>query len=564
MKRYSFATLLLIAGCMALVSCHPAEQSPSAINIESASKEVMDETPILLPEFSDHLDIYKPVVLTADLSHLSGNQQRMLSILIDASMIMDDLFWKQSFGKGYEQFLKQIENDKVRQFAEINYGPWDRIRGNKPFLTGYSDKAPGAQFYPADMTRQEFDSADFEDKEGLYSAVVRGEDSRLKAVPYSVFFRDELTKAANLLRDAARLAEDKEFANYLNLRAEALLNDDYYPSDMAWMDMKNNPIDLVYGPIETYEDQLYGYRAAFQSILLVKDMAWSERLARFASLLPQLQNGLPVAKEYKQEMPGTDSDLNAYDVIFYGGQPNANGKPIAINLPNNENVQLQKGSRRLQLKNAMRAKFDQVLLPIVDQLVAPDQRKHITFDAFFAGTMFHEVAHGLGIKNTINGKGTVRHALKENFLALEETKADILGLYMMRELFEEGELNEGSLEDFYTTYLAGIFRSVRFGASSAQGQANMVIFNFFNERGAFIRDAQGFYRVDFDIFNSAMNEMSALTLTMQGNGDYEGVAKLVADKGVINDQLAADLAKIEQAGIPVDIVFRQGKQVLEL
>jgi len=395
--------------------------------------------------------------------------------------------------------------------------------------------------------------------------IKRDEKGQLFSVPYHKLYQKQLAEAAKILVEAASYAENKEFKNYLLMRAEAITTDKFQASDMAWMDMKNNPIELVIGPIETYEDLLFGYRAAYESYVLIKDLSWSKKLSRFAAFLPKLQEGLPVDKKYKQETPGTDSDLNAYDVVFYAGHSNAGSKTIAINLPNDEEVQLAKGTRRLQLKNAMKAKFDHILLPIAGELIAEDQRQYITFDAFFANTMFHEVAHGLGIKNTLDGKGTVRNSLKETASALEEGKADILGLYMVSELFKSGDINQGEIMDNYVTFLAGIFRSVRFGASSAHGKANMVRFNFFKESGAFSRDEKtGHYRVNFDQMTTAMNDLSKLILVLQGNGDYDGAVKLLETKGVITKQLADDLAKLEKANIPVDIVFEQGKEVLGL
>ena len=332
---------------------------------------------------------------------------------------------------------------------------------------------------------------------------------------------------------------------------------------MAWLDMKDNAVDVVIGPIETYEDLLFGYKAAHEAYILIKDEAWSERLARFASLLPGLQRGLPVPAAYKREMVGSDSDLNAYDVVYYAGQANAGSKTIAINLPNDEEVQLAKGTRRLQLKNAMRAKFDRILAPIAGELIAEDQCQHVTFDAFFSNTMFHEVAHGLGIKNAINGTGTVREALLETASSMEEGKADVLGLFMTTSLLESGEITEGTLEDYYVTFIASIFRSVRFGATSAHGRANMVRFNYFQERGAFTRDdASGTYRVDFDAMREAMNGLSELILTLQGDGDHDGAAALLAEKGVVGPALQADLDRLGSAGIPVDIIFEQGESVL--
>jgi hypothetical protein len=327
--------------------------------------------------------------------------------------------------------------------------------------------------------------------------------------------------------------------------------------------MKDNRLDVVIGPIETYEDKLFGYKAAFEAYVLVKDLEWSQRLARYAAMLPALQRGLPVPDAYKAESPGTDSDLNAYDVIYYAGDCNAGSKTIAINLPNDEQVQLEKGTRRLQLKNAMRAKFDAIMVPIAGELIAPDQRHHVTFDAFFANTMFHEVAHGLGIKNTVDGRGTVRDALKELGSGIEEGKADVLGLYMVTRLQQQGEL-DGALEDFYVTFLAGIFRSVRFGAASAHGQANMVRFNFFADRGAFTRDAQGYYRVDMPAMRRAVDELSGVLLKLQGDGDYAGVQKLGNELGVLRPQLQADLDRLARRAIPVDVAFTQGKSVLGL
>lgn len=537
-------------------------KSADTTQATTAQPETTTEQTLLVDE--SRLSIYHGVDLTSDLSHLSDNQHKMLSLLIDASKIMDDLFWKQAFFEDKDVFLSSIDDEDVRHFAAINYGPWDRLNGDTPFISGYDDKAPGAEFYPHDIDKAEFATASFEDKQGLYSMVKRDEAGNLYSVPYSEAFKSELMKASDLLKKASELAEDESFKQYLQLRAEALLSNDYLASDMAWMDMKTNPIELVIGPIESYEDQLFGYRAAFEAYVLIKDLAWSEKLAKYAAFLPELQQGLPVAEAYKAEMPGSDADLNAYDVIYYAGHSNAGSKTIAINLPNDERVQLEKGTRRLQLKNAMRAKFDTILVPIADTLIVPEQRKHITFDAFFANTMFHEVAHGLGIKNTLDGSGTVRGALKEHASALEEGKADILGLYMVQSLLEKGEITEGALEDYYVTFMAGIFRSVRFGASSAHGKANMIRFNFFAQQGAFEKTEDGLYRVNMEKMGAAVEALSELILTLQGDGDYDGVAELVETMGVIKPDLASDLARLEAASIPVDIHFNQGKKVLGL
>ena len=510
------------------------------------------------------LQKYASVRLTTDPSRLSDRDWRMLPLLIDAAKQMDTIFWEQSYGD--PGLLERIEDPATREYAEINYGPWDRLEGNEPFVDDVGPKPLGANFYPADMTVEEFEAAAADDPElaSLYTLVRRREDGSLYAVPYHEAFGTEVAAAAQKLMAAAELAEDEGLKEYLRLRAEALLTDEYRVSDLDWLDMRDNTIDLVIGPIETYEDQLLGYKAANEAYVLVKDKEWSDRLSRFAAYLPDLQRELPVPPEYKQEIPGSEAQLNAYDLVYAAGDGNAGSKTIAINLPNDETVQLEKGTRRLQLKNVMRAKFEKILVPIANELIAADQRSHITFDAFFANTMFHEVAHGLGIKNTITGKGTVREALRDNASAIEEGKADILGLYMVTRLYEDGLLGEGDVRDNYVTFMASIFRSVRFGASSAHGKANMVRFNFFRDMGAFSRDdSTGTYRVDFEKMRQAMIALSEVILTLQGNGDYDAAAQLVSEKGVIGPQLQADLGRLDSLGIPVDVVYEQGMEVLE-
>lgn len=525
-------------------------------------KEKTTQTEVVSP-IEMRVNDYKVVKLKTNISQLSSSEKKMIPIMIKVAKIMDELFWYEAYGNKND-LLSGVEDPSMKALININYGPWDRLDGNSPFMEGVGEKPAGANYYPEDMTKEEFEASDLEDKQSLYTFIRRDDQGKLITVAYNKMFMSQITMASELLKQCAVLAENEELKKYLNLRAEALLNDEYQESDMAWMDMKTNRLDFVVGPIENYEDQLYNYKAAHEAYVLVKDKSWSDRLAKYAAFLPELQKGLPVPDEYKAETPGTDADLNAYDVIYYAGDCNAGSKTIAINLPNDEEVQLAKGSRRLQLKNAMQAKFDHILIPIADELIHSDQRGNVTFDAFFGNTMFHEVAHGLGIKNTINGLGTVRNALKEHSSALEEGKADILGLYMITQLYEKGMI-DGEIEDYYVTFMAGIFRSVRFGASSSHGKANMIRFNFFNEFGAFAKDeSTGKYKVDFVKMKEAMNALSEKILTLQGNGDYDGVAQLVAEKGVIGEALQAELDLLEEKNIPVDIVFKQGVKVLGL
>lgn len=518
-----------------------------------------------LSEIQKKVNEYIEVTLTSDLlGSLSDRQKELLPFLFDAAEEMDRMFWKEAYGYK-EELMSGITDTAELQFININYGPWERLNNNEPFIEGVSKKPAGANFYPADITKEEFDRMDAEDKTSLYTLIQRNDSGSLVTVPYHEAFKEHVEKAAGLIGKAAGLAEDNGFKTYLTLRAEALLSDDYLASDFAWMDMKNNAIDFVVGPIENYEDGLFGYKAAHEAFILLKDMEWSSKLEKYATFLPDLQQTLPVPEEYKSEIPGSGSDLGVYDVIYYAGDCNAGSKPIAINLPNDARVQIEKGSRKLQLKNAMRYKFEKILLPISDILIAEDQKQYVTFDAFFENTMFHEVAHGLGIKNTVDGQGTVRTALKEQYSPLEEGKADIVGLYLITQLAKMGELEDVELMDNYVTFMAGIFRSVRFGAASSHGKANMVRFYYLQDMGAFTKDPEtGAYRVDFDKMTEAMTSLANKILIIQGNGDYNAAKALLEDKGYIREELQLDLDRISQAGVPRDIRFKQGKEVVGL
>ncbi len=558
MKKSSFIYTLIIAS--ALSACAQPDNAPKP----KLSNAVLEESKALAANEVSRLDIYAEVELSTSVDSLSDNQKQMVGLLIEAGKVTDQIFWKQVWGDK-SALLDNINDPKEKRFADYNYGPWDRLNDDKPFLSAYGERPKGARFYPSDMTKAEFDAWQQDGKDGLYSIVKRNDQGGLSLSPYHEEYADEISQISSLLMQASELADDKQFGDYLKLRAQALKSDDYQASDMAWMSMKNNPVEVVIGPIETYQDALYGYRAAFETFVLIKDQLWSDRLSRFVKYMPELQKGLPVGDAYKAEVPGSDADLNAYDMAYCAGDCNSGAKTIAINLPNDEVVQLAKGTRRLQIKNAMRAKFDQILLPISGELIAEDQRQFITFDAFFANTMFHEVAHGLGIKNTLDGRGSVRQALKEHASALEEGKADILGLYMIQNMRKQGEISDGELMDNYVTFLAGIFRSVRFGASSAHGRANMIRFNYFSDAGAFSRDSeQGTYRVNVVEFEQAVKDLSRDLLVLQGDGSYDTVSRFVLEKGGVSDQLQADLDRLGAASIPVDIVYKQGASVLGL
>lgn len=529
-------------------------------------KNKTTEAPAQQPSpLQQKVDSYAPFTLTTDLGVLSDKERQMLPILIQIADVMDDLYWDQYFGAENRKALDTLSNPAMKAFALLQYGAWDRLDSEKPFVTGYGPRPLGANFYPADMTQEEFEAWKDPLKADQYSMVRRDENGKLKAIPYHVYYAAQLKKVDSLFGEAINLAEDAGLKNYLALRREAICRtDNYFKSDMAWMDMKNSMIDFVVGPIENYDDALFGYRTSYESFILVKDTAWSNRLARFTKMLPELQKQLPCDPKYKKEVPGTSSDLNVYDAIYYAGDCNAGSKTIAINLPNDENVQLKKGSRRLQLKNAMQAKFDNIMMPIAKLMICDEQQKSITFPAFFGNVCYHEVAHGLGVKKTVNTHLGLRDALKNQYSAWEEGKADVCGLYLVQTLIEKGDITDCTVEEAYTTFIAGLLRSVRFGATEAHGIANIMCYNYFLEHGAFSKNAKGKYVVNVEKAKEAMKGWAAFILQIEGEGDYEQAKAYAAEHGKISADLQKDLDAINSNSIPLDITYNQGLAALGL
>lgn len=507
---------------------------------------------------------YAPFTLTTDVASLTDNERQLLPILIQIADVMDDLYWEQFFGTENRKALDTLSDPSMRAFAQIQYGAWDRLDGERPFLPGFGERPAGANFYPVDMTVEEFEALDDPAKTSQYTILRRDADGKLKVIPYHEAYATQLAKVDELMGQAIELAEDPGLKAYLVARREALKTDDYFASDMAWMDMKNSRLDFVVGPIENYDDALFGYKTSYESFVLVKDEQWSNDLARFTAMLPELQKLLPCDPKYKQEVPGTSSDLNVYDVVYYAGDCNAGSKTIAINLPNDENVHLQKGSRRLQLKNAMQAKYENILVPIAKLMVCDEQLDNVKFDAFFGNVCYHEVAHGLGVKKTVTKGEGLREALKEQYSAWEEAKADICGLFLVQTLIEKGEITNCTVEDAYVTYLAGLLRSVRFGATEAHGVANMMCFNYMQEKGAFSRNAEGKYVIDVEKSIEAMKGWAALVLQVEGEGDYTMAKQYAAEHGKVMPELQKDLDAISQANIPLDICYNQGVKALGL
>ena len=505
-------------------------------------------------ELQERVESYAVVEVTSPLyDALSDNDKKIVSLFREAADIMDGLFWKQTFGDKAE--IDALPEGYAKTYAMINYGAWDHLDDNNPFLKGYGAKPLGCQYYPQDMTMEEWNAFEDPDKLNLYTVIRRDENGALKTVWYRDEYKEELDKVCALLEEAATLTTNEGMRTYLTERVKAFRTDDYLASDLAWMDMKDCNMDLVIGPIENYDDHLFESKAAYEAFILLKDEKRSANLAKYVALLPELQKMLPCAPEYKTFVPGTSSDLNVYDAIYYAGDCNAGSKTIAINLPNDERVHAAKGARRLQLYNSMMAKFNKIVVPIGDVLMDPAQQQYLSADAFFWNVTFHEVAHGLGVKQTVNGKGTVDAAMGSEKTTWEEAKADILGLFMVGKLIDMGEITDITKEESIATFIAGIVRSVRFGFASSHGKANMMCYNYMEDHGAIKRNAEGKFVVDFEKAPEVINSWAALILETQATGNLEFAQKYSSENASIREGLAADIAKVNGAGIPRDIVF---------
>lgn len=495
---------------------------------------------------------------TPDLRGLSGGQRRLLPPLLEAARAMDDAFWVQNYGHR-EALLASTSDPDVRRYLRLSYGPWDRFRGNEPFLSGVGPKPPGANFYPPDVSREEFEAcaARHPRLKSPYTMVRRDERGNLLAIPYHRFFQDQVRRAAKKLQEAADLAEEPGLKTYLNLRVRALLSDDYRASDMAWMEMKANTVDVLIGPMEV-ADRLFGIKTAYAASILVKDWAWHERLAQFTSLLPRFQQELPVPGVYKQEQPGLDGDLNVYDVLHFAGYDRM-GPPLGIAWPDDEEVQRRKGTRSLLIRNAMQANFEQIIVPLADLLIAADQRPYVTFEAYFTGIMLHELAHGLGLRKTIDGQGWVREALGEQMHPLEEAKADLLSLLMMARLQAWGVISASALRDGAITALARLLYQ-------SDGVHAVARLNAGKKAGAYARDARtGTYRVHLDRLQPAVEALAATVLRLQGDGDYEGARSFFEGNGRPDEALQQDFERLDAARLPfalaVEVPKEEGNRV---
>jgi hypothetical protein len=518
---------------------------------------------------------FVPVEIQYDETLLTDREKVVLEKLYRASKIIDELFLEQVY----------IENDKIKsdlisdlsnksllannpdlkleleyklELFNIMFGPFDRLDENKPFI-GKNTKPLGANFYPVDMPKEEFETwikSNPADEKAFTSefTVIRRDDDKLIAIPYSEYFKDKLTAASNLLKEAAEYADNPSLKKYLFSRADAFLSNDYYQSDMDWMDLRDHNIEVVIGPYEVYEDEMFNYKAAFESFVTIKDPVESKKLEVFAKYLTDIEKNLPLDDKHKNYTRGSESPIVVANEVFTAGDTKAGVQTLAFNLPNDERVRQAKGSKKVMLKNVHEAKFEKLLKPIAEIVLDSEQLSYVTFDAFFNHTLMHEMSHGVGpgfIK--VNERNTeVKKELKETYSTMEECKADILGMYNNIFMIEQGVYPKESENQIWVTFLAGAFRSMRFGIGEAHGGGNAIIYNYLIEKGAYVYDEQAQkVRVDLEKIYPAIKELCNLVLTIQAEGNYKGAKDLIA-KYAVNSK-SVDVLRKKLEDLPVDI-----------
>ena len=517
-----------------------------------------EDTGPVVEDIETRLGDYSPNTIEADLSKLPASERKALAKLVEAAAIMHEVFRDQATPciDVIEARLAKVagpSGEAARKYFDINCGPWDRRNHFEPFF-GPWEHPDGANFYPLDLTEAE--KALIEDPDaglnGLFTMVRRDDTGALRAVPYSEYYKEELTAAAGLLREAAAATGNESLRAFLESRADAFLSDDYYESDMLWMDVDSR-VEVTIGPYETYEDGIFGFKACFEAFVTVTDPEESARLDRFKAELPWLESMLPIPDEYKNPNRGSESPIRVVDEVFTGGDTRAGVQTLAFNLPNDERVREAKGSKKVMLRNMMDAKFAQILAPIADRVVVPDQQEALRSESFFLHTLLHEMSHGLGPgRIVIDGRDTeVRLELKDIYSTIEEAKADAMGEWAIFKLQEKGYFPESIRRQQAVTYLAGLFRSVRFGIGEAHGAANAIQFNYLVEKGA-VKFEDGRFRVDVKVFPGAVESLVREICLLEAQGDYAAGRIMVDKYAIMPDNLSQALRKLDD--VPVDIL----------
>ena len=554
-------TFLILVASLIIISCTEKQNETP----QNDNKEIS----MLKEEIAKFI----PVEIKYDKNILTDREKIVLDKLVQASMLIDTIYLGQVYVKNYDiknELLKKTDEISKLQLElfDIMFGPFNRLEDDKPFI-GTDKKPLGANFYPADMTKEEFENwiKQHPQDEKLFTSeltVIRRQNGKLVAIPYSEYYKEPLTKISNLLKEAAEYADNPSLKKYLLSRAAAFLSNDYYQSDMDWMDLKNHSIEVIIGPYEVYEDGLFNYKASFESFVTIKDPVETKKLEVFAKYLSDIEKNLPLDDKHKNYQRGSESPIVVANEVFTAGDTKAGVQTLAFNLPNDERVRKAKGSKKVMLKNVHEAKFEKLLKPIAEIVLDPSELQYVTFDAFFNHTLMHEMSHGVGPGFiTINGRQTeVKKELKETYSTIEECKADILGMYNNIFMIEKGVYPKEMEKQTWVTFLAGAFRSMRFGISEAHGGGNAIIYNYLLGKGAYVYDEKNQkVSVNFEKIFPALKELANLILTIQAEGNYQGAKDLIAKYAVSSPSMQVLTKKLESLPVDIKPVFEIEKEL---
>lgn len=531
-KKDKMKQLLFVCCAVMLVSCAQGHKS-------DLQRKVAD---------------YETVKISApDLSAISDNGKEVLNLYRWAADEADAIYWKQVFGD--KSLMLALPDAAARDYALINYGPWDRLDGTT-FVDGYGNRPLGAGFYPTDMTAAEFEKLPEADRNNPYTIVTRAGDGSLKTVPFHEAYAEHIEKISSYLSSAANLTIKPSVREYLLKKIEALRSDDYEAADKAWLSMDDSKMDLIIGPNENEDDQLYGIRRSYGAFVLLKQVELTARIDQLTAMLPELQASLPCEPAYKTFVPGSRSEIYAYDALYYAGNYNAGVKVIAVNLPYDEKVQAEMGTRTALMHNIMNEKFNRIVFPTGRLLLTSAETEQLNAKAFFWNIVFREVAHGLGVKETVNGKGSVAQALGNEALMMEEMKGNVVGLFLACKLADSHQLNGlVTKKEAIATFCASLFRSERFGNATALGRANIAILNYLLEKNVLTRAENGKYSINYEGLEQAIRELASQVLTIQATGDREAAAAFEQQYAALGKNYKEDLRNIRLEGIPADLRF---------
>jgi hypothetical protein len=549
-----------------------AQQKKTRKMTGSAAKGPASAGLKVAPDLDKRLAKFRRVKMPFNRTGLTAREQQLVRKLVEACGYLESIYWRQSDPEGLALYQSLAASTsprdvKLRTYLKLNASRFDLIDENKPFV-GTDPMPLGRGFYPAGLTREQIEQyvkEHPEQKAAIYDqfTVVRWKDGKLEAVPYHIFYRSFLEPAAKALRDAAKLSDDPAFAKFLELRADALLSDDYFLSDLAWLDLKNPKFDIIFAPYETYMDSLLGVKGSYGAAVMVRNARESKKLELFQKYVPDIQDALPLAPEDRPSKRGLETPMEVMDTPFRAGDLTHGYQAVADNLPNDPRVHEQKGSKKLFFKNFMDARVNYVILPVARKLMEPAQAAKVSGEGYLQSTIMHEICHGLGpaFARTAAGKVSIREAIGHQFSGLEEAKADVCGMFSLKWMVDHGALPKEKLEEFYASYVGGIFRTVRFGTAEAHGQAEMMEFNYLSERGAIRRNANGRYEIDFDKMPGALADLAKELLEIEATGDRERAENWFKKYGQMPEELKTALKAASDVPVDVDPAFEFAERV---